>query len=382
LLLVAVFKARLCRLLAGVLADSLSSVTYRNSFLVLSLVAVVPSFAVAACVGDSAGTVGGSGTDASSPEDGSTPAVDGGTIIQDKDAGVASGGDSGGSPADAGHDAGVDAGPLGCNLTKPFGTPGLLATVNTTDTEDSARISPNGTELFVSRQDNATPKMVRLYRFTQDVSGNWTNGAAVATLAVTAGGGSQEQSGNSATFDGPDTIYYGVFQNPQWAVYTSQRAGGVWGTPTAITLTNAVAGDSDREFPWFAPVSKKMYYMARVAGVFTLFSSSQAGATFPNAVQLTIPAAPAGGGYYAPVLSTNELTIYFAYSSGGGRQIYTATRGATSSATFNTATAVTELNGAGTFNQPTWLSPDGCEIFFASNRSGTYDIYRARKPVM
>jgi hypothetical protein len=42
----------------------------------------------------------------------------------------------------------------------------------------------------------------------------------------------------------------------------------------------------------------------------------------------------------------------------------------------------TELN-AGGISIPTFISPDGCEIYLSSNRGGGrggMDIYRARKP--
>jgi hypothetical protein len=44
---------------------------------------------------------------------------------------------------------------------------------------------------------------------------------------------------------------------------------------------------------------------------------------------------------------------------------------------------VTELVKEGANNLPSWLSADGCRLFFSSNRGGgkgNYDIWQAEKP--
>ena len=332
---------------------------------------------VAACVGDEAATTA-NGDGGTAPDGGGTTPVDSSTGPNvDASARDASGGTDATTT-----DAGADAAPLGCDLTKDFGAPQSLPNVNTAAVEDSARVSPDGTELYVSRQDGTTPKSVRLYRFTKNVGGDWGNGAAVGELSQNSGvGATPETSNGSATFDGNDTVYYSVFRSP-WMIYTSKRPpAGAWGTPTAVTLPTPGTANG-REFPWFSGGSKRLYFMSdigTVAASFRLFVSTLNVATFGVAVPITVTA-PGVVGFYAPVLTPDELTMYFAGANASGRSIYKATRLSAANSDFGTATAVAELNGTTRFDQPTWISPDGCEILFASNRSGAFDIYRARKP--
>ena len=168
---------------------------------------------VAACVGDEAATTA-NGDGGTAPDGGGTTPVDSSTgPTVDASARDASGGTDATTT-----DAGADAAPLGCDLTKDFGAPQSLPNVNTAAVEDSARVSPDGTELYVSRQDGTTPKSVRLYRFTKNVGGDWGNGAAVGELSQNSGvGATPETSNGSATFDGNDTVYYSVFRSP-WMI--------------------------------------------------------------------------------------------------------------------------------------------------------------------
>jgi Tol biopolymer transport system component len=74
-----------------------------------------------------------------------------------------------------------------------------------------------------------------------------------------------------------------------------------------------------------------------------------------------------------PSMTLNRLTI--AFSSEATNDLYLGTRG-TPNATTLTATALAVLNSASDEKAPE-ISPDGLTIYFTSNRSGNYDIYRS-----
>jgi hypothetical protein len=40
---------------------------------------------------------------------------------------------------------------------------------------------------------------------------------------------------------------------------------------------------------------------------------------------------------------------------------------------------VTEVNTAGSQDEPGWISSDGCHLYLASNRNGAFDLYVAKR---
>jgi Tol biopolymer transport system component len=82
-----------------------------------------------------------------------------------------------------------------------------------------------------------------------------------------------------------------------------------------------------------------------------------------------------------PVLSPDGLTIYFSSKQTGSKgdyDIWMAKR-STAADGFGQAVAVTELN-TDSSDAPTWLSPDGCMLFFASDHGGTsFGLYQATR---
>ena len=97
-------------------------------------------------------------------------------------------------------------------------------------------------------------------------------------------------------------------------------------------------------------------------------------------------AAPGGASDNAPVLSQDGLTMYFASTSPNPLnvnpyRIFVMER-PTITSSFGASTLVNSLQVPGNVNeQPSWLSPDGCRLYFYSdqNQSGLFDIYVASK---
>jgi hypothetical protein len=87
----------------------------------------------------------------------------------------------------------------------------------------------------------------------------------------------------------------------------------------------------------------------------------------------------------SPVLSADELTIYFARTaaySANPAKIFVATRAAIGDS-FGTATAVPELDSGTTDNFPTYLTEDGCVLYMARAPAvGTGpDLFVAKRPL-
>ena len=80
------------------------------------------------------------------------------------------------------------------------------------------------------------------------------------------------------------------------------------------------------------------------------------------------------------IVSPDERTLFFAVGTEPDRTSIMIARRSTAGATWETPSFVAELNAGGTGRAPTWLSPDGCQIWFESNRDGIQQLYVATRP--
>jgi hypothetical protein len=322
-------------------------------------------FALAACVGDSPAPVGSSGTpgkpDATSP------------------APIDAAADVVGITADAGSDANViadaspDAATGPCNLTANFAAPTLVTELSNTAAQDSARITPSGLELYLTREDPLKFKQIHHYRRATLLS-PWGNDTIEGALTVPVGTGAAAQSASLAlTFASERIAYLSVFQGGPWKLFSSTRTGmgAQWDIPVA--LPNIGASNATDEFPWLNAAGDRLYFMSSRGGGFRLFVSRASGASFSTPTPLTLDTAGTAN-QYGPVLSSSGTTrtLYFAGSVGSNRFIYRSTG---SDATFSGTVKDPSLN-IGTTNQVTWLSPDSCEVYLTIDNK----IYMARRP--
>ncbi|HEY6038038.1 MAG TPA: hypothetical protein VIV58_27345 [Kofleriaceae bacterium] len=81
-----------------------------------------------------------------------------------------------------------------------------------------------------------------------------------------------------------------------------------------------------------------------------------------------------------PILTADELHIYFARSNGTDFDIYEASRSSTSDG-FGAAAAVPGLAMAGFDELPSWISPDGCDLYYSSAAGVTgADLFVVSRP--
>jgi hypothetical protein len=82
-----------------------------------------------------------------------------------------------------------------------------------------------------------------------------------------------------------------------------------------------------------------------------------------------------------PAVTGDELRMFFCHNTATGCDTYTASRSAISDG-FGAATPVDGLAVDGITEVPTWVSPDGCHLYFYSNvpgNSGGMDLYLATR---
>jgi hypothetical protein len=115
------------------------------------------------------------------------------------------------------------------------------------------------------------------------------------------------------------------------------------------------------------------------SGYYQTFLAERASSAEPfgeplELVELEVPGQNTVDAY----LSEDGLTLYFNRSPGAGEStgdLFVATR-TSSSAAFGAALPLDTINTADDERDP-WLSPDGKQLFFSSDRDGTLSIYQA-----
>ncbi|HVV48432.1 MAG TPA: hypothetical protein VHO06_02130, partial [Polyangia bacterium] len=172
---------------------------------------------------------------------------------------------------------------------------------------------------------------------------------------------------------------------PAYRIVAATRNGVTGGFAPPAEVAGLASGAGDVS-PWLAAGGAQIYFgSARAGGLGgdDLYVADLTAAGAGDAADLTAVNSAADDA--SPVLSRDGLTLYFASkradpAARGNDDIWIARRPAASAA-FGPPAAVAELNSAAA-DGPRWLSPDGCTLYFTSDRSGGqggYDLYTATR---
>jgi len=200
-----------------------------------------------------------------------------------------------------------------------FGAPIALASLNTGWDERGASLSADGLTLFY-HEDSSGSGTTHLYSATRASASDTTFGAGQPLTALNGAGGAQTDP--SPTHDGK-TLYFASSTGGQSSIYGALASDG-FASPTQVgELATSIEGSM-------------------------------------------VPTADGLGIYYAK------------FVGGSGFDIWLATR-ATASGPYTTMVPVAQINGSGN-DQPSWVSADGCRIYFFSDRDGgAYQLHSASK---
>lgn len=283
----------------------------------------------------------------------------------------------------SGDDGGADAEtPIvpKCDRSKPFGAPtrvaGGVSTAN--DAESDARVSLDEKTIVFSSDRGTNPKRTRFWTATRgSASAEFGN----ATLLLE----DPTEPVYDATF-GPSglTVVFqaGGFSTPARLRFAMRaNVGGPFAA--AIDLPGANAAGTDERDPSLTTDGKRLLFTRNASGgtsdIFIATTLDQ------KSIMNVAPIAELNGGSNDrdPVLTQEGLEIFFAsdrLAGAGKMRIFHATRKSTSTP-FGTPTPLPELAGTLQYEAPTWTSPDGCVLYFSSDRAGTsIDVYRAARP--
>ena len=271
------------------------------------------------------------------------------------------------SSTDSGSDVVI---PPACNLAAPFGAAAPLTSLNSSVIDGSALLSPDElTILFTSNRLGAGLNVFTAARANKSAA----FGAAAPLASLNFGGA---DTWNVALTGDGLTAYFVTDQNAADHMYVATRASSLagFGTPKLMPVP-IVSGEQ----PFVTPDGKALYYTDQLTGPKYQIARAALGAT-PTvaAVPISVPSMDVG----IPVLNPTETLMYFTvfdHTNFLSYDIWTAKR-ATANDAWSAPTAVAELNTSG-FEGPSWISPDGCALYFTRALSGSnWDMYVARKP--
>jgi Tol biopolymer transport system component len=195
--------------------------------------------------------------------------------------------------------------------------------------------------------------------------------------------------GASGPTVGPDdTLYYALDDNSSASYPDLFKVSKPYELTKAEPLTEL--NTNDWEFlPYITRDGSELYFSRRAQSTadgspqpVDLYYASLKGDKFIDPKAVAAVNTPASS-ERAPVLSSDGLHLYFASDRPGGNgllDIYVAHR-ARRDDSFGPTEAVAELNSTDA-ESPGWISPDNCELYFSSDRSGGHgksDIWRASR---
>ena len=322
--------------------------------LAVPLLAPAFAFALAHCVGDEPAFPG---VDASSANDSATDAP-----ITPSDAN--------GANLDAGTEASVDAAP--CNSSAAFANITNVTELNGPTDDESARLTPEALTLYFSRRAGPKPDEggLTVYSATRG-----DQGAAFGALTALALG--LDPSGPSITAD-RSTLYYSAGDTDAGPDIMAATLPFAVSTSKNVTKINSGAWDYT---PYVRPDNLEIYFTSRRLGTTDdIFVSPRVNGDFDSPVPIAAINTTTSN-ERAPVISADGKTLFYASDKGGNFEIYFSTR-ATLVGGFGAGTLVKELSGTSQ-DLPDWISPDGCTLYFRSDRAGGKggkDIWRATRP--
>lgn len=264
---------------------------------------------------------------------------------------VAAGSDAGSDAASSDRDS--SGAPPPCVLTAPFGAASLVPDVNSGASERTATLTAD--ELLLCLE-SGRPSGTGSDDIWCGTRASRTDGFVMSNL--TSVNTPSADFSPTLTPDGLVIFFASDRGGPTLQVYSASRAQRTAPFGTASPVP-ALAGSSDQADT--SVVGGNIYFDSDKSGNFDIFVSTG------GAAPVSLDSVNTAAGEYTPVVSADELALYFNRGGLDG-DIYVARRTSTAHS-FGAPTAVTELNT--TFGEwPHWMSPDGCRLYFGSNRPG------------
>jgi Tol biopolymer transport system component len=267
-----------------------------------------------------------------------------------------------------------------CDASAPFQTPVPVGGLNSTSDDTAARFSSDELEVVFARRTGAGTGLYDLYTATRTAR-DQAFGTPMLLATV--------NSVNSEAWPtiSPDGLLL-VFESdrgstPQnWHIYSSKRAtvADAFGPPAAAPAL------VDLEQTPFLATGRSLYFISAVRsggpGMYDVWRTEIDSTGATATPTLVMGGVNSPDAEVTPALTPDELRIFFRRTVGAEQDVYTASRASTTDA-FGEATPVPGLATPGLNEIPTWISPDGCNLYVqlvaAPGGMGGDDLYVARR---
>ena len=270
-----------------------------------------------------------------------------------------------------------DSGIGACDRTKPFSTPTLLQGVSSTRREEAASFSPD--ELTVYATLYLAPGGAGGLDIYGASRGSTSDTFPPPTLLQNVDS-SADETGAVVTDDGLTMFLAKGTASRHIAMATRANTASGFGTPVVLA---ELMSSSDDIYPWINSDGTVIYFASSRNGVvYDLMRATRPSAnstTFSTPVVVSVPTPIA-----VPVLTQDELTLFYASSQAGGVggvDVWVATR-ASPSNPFGSPINVASVSSMSD-DAPAWISRDQCRLYVATNRAGgvgNIDIWVSSRP--
>lgn len=287
-----------------------------------------------------------------------------------------------GSVQDQQPDAGVDAAdgsieapPPRCDRMKPFGAPEPVTELNTTDSDENARLSPDELTVYFSSNRPGAAGNYDIYtatRATRDAPfGNIHPVMGVDTTGIE----------RSPAISGNGLVLYGIIGAPPNYEIGRATRPTTSANFSALTAVTTINGSTNDTMGSIVPDESVVYFTSDRSGNNGLYSAARMPGgdySLPKPVPGTLINTSDSEG--DPVISPDELTLFFSSNRTGGlgtTDVWMAQRASVATG-FDAPLNLVSLNSA-QVDVVSWVSSDGCVVYLTRGPCCTYDILVARR---
>jgi hypothetical protein len=162
-------------------------------------------------------------------------------------------------------------------------------------------------------------------------------------------------------------------------VSTRPSRTATWSTPTPVTELNTTSDEFPRP-PIKTGLVMPPSYRSTPINQFQTYFTSRPDASSAWTAPIRATDVDTSNIDTDAFLTDDQLTLYFSSDRAvqGEQQLFVAQR-SDPSAAFTSFAPIGELNVIGSEERDPWVSPDGHEIYFSSDRTGTLHIYHATR---
>jgi hypothetical protein len=272
-------------------------------------------------------------------------------------------------------DATIDAGSR-CDVTKPFGAPVLVQGVNTPDDDRPGWLSGDGLTLYFARAPAGSTAFDLYVATRTDRASAFSSAAVLSTSTVL--------SEKRPVLTADELTLFIEFTNSasdaDIGVATRPSVNAEFGPYVPLAVIDTAKSEFN---PWISGDELALYFTSDRDGFNDVLVARRAVASDPFGMPSVVDELSTVYGDYMGALRGDGLEIFFASSRDtnlANGDIFHATRTSPNDP-FDAPTKLGELSDPATNEAPTWISADGCELLFTSDRAGaSYDVWTAKRP--